>query len=210
VIGQQVTSTFPGRRFITDPIVDLRHEIEIEGDPVEVWPWIQQLGYHRAGWYIDTWWDRFIQQYFWPLVVPREARGSYRPPANRILPEYQNIVEGDIIPDGPEGSAYYEVVEIEENRLLLLHATTHFNYMAPRFVYRTRWAPRGAFCWAFVLSQVEPRKSRLVSWWQAQATPTALFKILRPLFARVDTAHQREILRGIKRRVENPPRRQVP
>ena len=197
-----MSESFPGNHLITNPIIDLRHEIEIQGDPVDVWPWIQQVGYHRAGWYIDTWWDRFTQQYFWPLVVPREARGSYEPPANRILPEYQDIAQGDIIPDGPEGSARYEVVGIEKNHLLMLYATSHFNYMAPRFVYKTKWAPKGAFCWAFVLSPVAPGRSRLLSWWQAQATPKAVFTVLRPLFALVDTAHQKEILRGIKRRVE--------
>ena len=198
------TITFPGNSLITDPIIDLRREIEIQADPVEIWPWIQQVGYHRAGWYIDTWWDKFIQQYFWPLVVPKEARGSYEPPANMILPEYQNIVRGDIIPDGPTGSAYYEVVGIEENHLLLLFATTHFNYMAPRFVYRTRFAPKGAFCWAFILSHVAARRTRLTSWWRAQANPKAVFTVMRPLIALVDAAHQREILRGIKRRVEDP------
>jgi hypothetical protein len=194
---------FPGRRFIADPIIDWRYEIEIQAGPAAVWPWLRQLGYHRGGWYIDTWWDRISQQYFWPLVVPKEARGTYARPADRIHPEYQNLSLGDIVPDGPPDSAFYEVVDIEENRLLLLYATTHFDYMAPRWVYRTRLAPSGAFCWAFMLSQLEGGRCRLTSWWQAKGGPKLAFTLMRPLLAVVDGAHQRAILRGIKKRAES-------
>ena len=74
-----------------------------------IWPWVQQVGYHRGGWYIDTWWDKFEQKYFWPMVVPKEARGTFKPAVNEILEEYQNLRQGEIVPDGPPGSAYYEV-----------------------------------------------------------------------------------------------------
>lgn len=193
---------FPGNSLINTPMVDLRYEIEIRASPQEIWPWIQQVGYHRGGWYIDTWWDKFAQQHFWPRVVPEDARGQYKPPADRILPEHQNIQVGDVIPDGPPETAYYEVVALEPDRLLLLYATTHFNYVAPRFVYRTRFAPRGAFCWAFMIEEIDESDSSLVSWWQAEAWPGAWFSLLKPFLILVDRAHQTQILQGIKRRVE--------
>ena len=124
---------FPGRDLISDPMLELTYTIEITADPEEIWPWISQFGYHRGGWYIDTWWDQVAQQYFWPAVVPKEARGTFEPPADEILPQYQNIEQGDIIPDGPPGTAYYTVMEARPNQLLLLYATTHFKYMAPQF-----------------------------------------------------------------------------
>ncbi len=116
-------------------MLDLRYEIEINGRPGDIFPWIKQVGYHRGGWYIDTWWDEFEQKYFWPNIVPEEARGTYKPAAKEILPEFQTLAVGDIVPDSPPGSAYYEVVDLKENHLLQLYATTHFNYVAPRFVY---------------------------------------------------------------------------
>lgn len=193
---------FPGAKLVADPVIDLRHEIDVQAPPDRIWPWVVQLGYHRAGWYIDTWWDRVLQQQFWPRVVPKEARGTYRAPAETILPEYQSLSIGDIIPDGPPGSAFYEVVEIETNRLLLLYTTSHFKYMAPRFVYRTRLAPSGAFCWAFLLSELGPGRSRIVSWWQADVRPRSIARLLKPALILVDGAHQRQILRGIKRRAQ--------
>lgn len=193
---------FPGNSFITNPMVDLRYEIDIRAGPPEIWPWIQQVGYHRGGWYIDTWWDKFAQEQFWPRVVPKDARGQYTPPADTILPEYQDIQVGDVIPDGPPGTAYYEVVGLERNHLLLLYATTHFNYVAPQFIYRTRFAPRGAFCWAFMIEEVDETSSSLASWWQAEACPKAMFALLKHFLILIDGAHQRQILRGIKRRAE--------
>jgi hypothetical protein len=181
---------------------DLYYEIEIDANPEMIWPWIQQFGYHRGGWYIDTWWDEFEQKYFWPNVVPKEARGTHKPPANEILAEYQDIKIGDTIPDGPPGSAYYEVVALEPNQLLQLYATTHLKYMAPQFVYKTRYAPSGAFCWAFIIEQLEDDHSRLISWWRVEVYPEFWFTLLKPFLILVDSAHQREILKGIKKRVE--------
>lgn len=193
---------FPGNTQIQDPIMDLRYEIEIESQPNVVWPWIKQLGYHRGGWYIDTWWDKVIQEHFWPRVVPKDARGTFKPPAMEILPEYQNLTKGDIVPDGPPGTAYYEVVDIQENRLLVLYASSHFKYVAPQFIYKTRFAPRGGFCWAFILEDINGRRSKLISWWQAEIQPRQFFFLLKPVFRFVDRVHQIEILKGIKRRVE--------
>jgi hypothetical protein len=193
---------FPGSDLIKKPWMDLYYEIDILAKPADIWPWIKQVGYHRGGWYVDKWWDRFEQTYFWPYVVPKEARGVYKPPADEILPEFQDVKKGDTIPDGPPGTAYYEVVKIEENSLFLLYATSHFKYVAPQFVYKTRFAPRGSFCWAFMINENENNSSELISWWQAEAYPRAIANLYKPLLILVDRVHQREILKGVKRRVE--------
>lgn len=193
---------FPGKELIKDSLLDLYYDIKIHAKPEDIWPWIQQVGYHRGGWYIDKWWDKFEQKYFWPALVPKDERGTYKPAATQILPEYQNIRKGDIIPDGPPGTAYYEVMEIEKNHLLLIYATSHFKYVAPRFVYKTRFAPKGAFCWAFIIEPINQDQSQLISWWRAEAYPKAIARLYMPLISLIDRAHQREILKGIKKRVE--------
>lgn len=45
---------FPGADRVQNPMVDLCYEVEIHARPEKIWPWIKQLGYHRAGWYIDA------------------------------------------------------------------------------------------------------------------------------------------------------------
>jgi hypothetical protein len=194
---------FPGEYRIHDPVLDLCYEIEIGAKPREIWPWIVQMGYHRGGWYIDTWWDRAIQEHFWPRVVPKNARGSFKPPTSEILPEYQSLRIGDSIPDGPPGSAFYEVIDLHADHILLLYSTSHFKYAAPRFVYKTRFAPRGGFCWAFILNELLDGRTKLISWWQAEIYPRKFLFMIKPFFRLLDGVHQREILKGIKRRVEN-------
>jgi hypothetical protein len=54
--------------------------ITIDAPPEEVWPWLLQLGYGRAGWYSYDWIDN-----------------DGRPSANRIVPEFQHLEPGDQI-----------------------------------------------------------------------------------------------------------------
>ncbi len=195
-------STYPGDDIVTNPIIQLAYSIEINSDPSAIWPWLVQVGYHRAGWYIDKWSDRIEQQYFWPLLVPREVRGTWQPPAKEILPEFQNLKIGDTIPDGPPGSAFYEVVALEPQRFLVLLATTHFKYLAPRFVQGTRFEPRGKWSWTFILESISGSKTRLTSRWRGSGKPRLYINILKPVIWLIDHHQQREILKGIKRRVE--------
>ncbi len=194
--------SIPGNRIVPDPLIELAYAIEIEAEPAAVWPWIVQVGYHRAGWYIDRWWDRIEQQYFWPLLVPAPDRGTWQPPADRILPQYQGLKVGDRIPDGPPGTAYYEVVDLQPERALVLRATTHFKYMAPRFLKGTRFEPRGVWSWAFLLTPASAGVTRLASRWRGQGEPHFLMQLLKPLIWLIDHFQQREILKGVKRRVE--------
>ncbi len=54
--------------------------VTIDAAPEEVWPWLVQLGYGKAGWYSYDWIDN-----------------DGRPSANRILPEFQTLEVGDQI-----------------------------------------------------------------------------------------------------------------
>jgi hypothetical protein len=64
------------------------HAITVEASAPQVWSWLVQMGWGRAGWYTYRWVDR--------LLFP--ANG---PSADRILPEHQWLQEGDGLPDGP-------------------------------------------------------------------------------------------------------------
>lgn len=194
--------SYPGDDIVINPLIHLTYSIEIAAEPADIWPWLIQVGYHRGGWYIDKWTDRIEQQYFWPLLVPPEARGTWQPPADAILPEFQDLKIGDTIPDGPPGSAYYEVVALENQRIMVLCATTHFKYMAPRFVRGTRYEPKGVWSWAFILEPVSDENTKLTSRWRGTGEPKLYLSIFKPLLWFIDRHQQREILKGIKRRSE--------
>src|SRR5687767_6145813 len=64
------------------------HGITIDARPDRVWPWLVQMGWHRAGWYTSERVDR--------LLSP-----ANRPSADRIVPELQHLDVGEFAPDGP-------------------------------------------------------------------------------------------------------------
>jgi hypothetical protein len=195
-------NAYPGDDLVVEPRIALTYAIEVDATPPGVWPWIVQMGYHRSGWYIDTWWDRFAQIHIWPRLVPKEARGTYLPAAEEILPQFQGLRVGDTIPDGPPGTAHYEVAGLEENRFLLLYSTSHFKYMAPSFLAGTRLEPHGAFSWTFILETVQDSWRRIISRWRGIAGPALLILPWLPIVRIADHIHQKEILKGLKRRVE--------
>jgi hypothetical protein len=71
--------------------------IAIAAPPEQVWPWLVQLGYGKAGWYSYDWIDN-----------------DGRPSADRIIPELQQLRVGDRILMLPEMGP--PVREIQPNR----------------------------------------------------------------------------------------------
>lgn len=201
------SSSYPGDNIVSDPLIQLTYHIDIESHRSEIWPWLVQVGYHRGGWYIDKWTDRIEQKYFWPLLVPREVRGTWKAPSEVILPEYQGLKVGDKIPDGPPGSPYYNVVLMKSQRFLVLHATTHIKYLAPGFLQGTRFEPSGEWSWAFILDPISESSTRLISRWRGKGEPRLYLNLIKPFLWLIDRHQQREILKGIKRRVESSRRK---
>jgi hypothetical protein len=76
---EETTMAMPGDELIPDTTPATR-AIAIAARPEEVWPWLVQLGYGRAGWYSYDWIDN-----------------DGRPSADEIMPEYQNLEVGDEI-----------------------------------------------------------------------------------------------------------------
>ena len=43
--------TLPRDDIVPDPQVVTNHAITIDAPPESGWPWLVQMGWHRAGWY---------------------------------------------------------------------------------------------------------------------------------------------------------------
>ena len=94
-----------GDNLLPDPTYSCTTAITVNAAPEHIWPWLMQLGYQRGGLYSYDWLDRvfgFLD----------------RPSATRILPEFQHLAVGDVIPLG-QGPAW-PVAVIEPNRALVL------------------------------------------------------------------------------------------
>jgi hypothetical protein len=94
----------PGDDLITDPSHTETRGITIDAPPARIWPWLVQMGYGRAGWY------------------SYDALDNEGPSTDRVLPEFQSLGVGDIMPTHPGGGFKVEVVEPE--RALVLYMDT--------------------------------------------------------------------------------------
>ena len=80
----ELNGVMPGDEIIPDAASTTR-AITVAAPPEEVWPWLVQIGFDRAGWYSYDWIDN-----------------DGRPSADRILPELQALAVGDQLPMLPE------------------------------------------------------------------------------------------------------------
>lgn len=150
----------PGDDIIVQPALNFTLAITIDAPLDAVWPWIVQLGQGRGGWYSYDWLENLM--------------GLDIHTADRILPEFQHLAPGDVI---PTGAIDIPVIDVEPPRLLLLGGapfSTIAFMLEPLDEQRTRlllrnraalgWTPSGIF-WRAVLDPgifVMSRKMLLV------------------------------------------------
>ena len=97
---EEVGAVLPGDEIIPDAAGSTTRAITIDAAPTDVWPWLVQLGYDRAGWYSYDWIDN-----------------DGRPSADRVVPELQDLAVGDQILMGPGMGA--AVRELAPDRYLV-------------------------------------------------------------------------------------------
>jgi hypothetical protein len=82
--AEEINSSVVGDDLCSDATVVATRSITIGAAPQEVFPWIRQMGFGRAGWYSYDWLDNL-------------GRKS----ATTIHDEWQSVEAGDKIPSGP-------------------------------------------------------------------------------------------------------------
>ncbi|HEY2802394.1 MAG TPA: hypothetical protein VGJ67_00580 [Actinomycetota bacterium] len=182
----EAREALPGDQIVPHPLGQTTHAISIDAPPASVWSWLVQLGYHRGGWYTPGWIDRV----FFSMENPG---------AERILSEFQGLREGDTVPDGPPGTAWFDVVELVPERHMVLHSTTHLFETTKRLGVMT-WVD---WTWAFVLEELAPGTTRLVVRARAAAGPRPSADVMwHALIVPSDLLMATAMLRGIRRRAE--------
>lgn len=76
----EVARPMPGDELVRHPTLNATRGVTINAQPEDVWPWIVQIGFGRAGWYSYDWIDNLG-----------------KPSAKRIVPEWQELKIGDKI-----------------------------------------------------------------------------------------------------------------
>jgi hypothetical protein len=198
----------PGDDLVPSPLVETTHAVTIHAAPEQVWPWLVQIGHGRAGFYSDSrFWDRCVDWYYRHLSreQPGEAPVGYHAEvADRVVPAWQNPHVGDIVADGPPGTAYYIVRQLEPNKAFVLFTDTHLRHLVPA---RLRDNPRlgifGELSDSSLLIGLEPGKTRVVRRMRLRCGPLPFTAYVVPIvliWGEAITA--RNFLRGVKRRAE--------
>ncbi len=191
----EVHSPLPGDELVPHPMLETTHAISIHASPAAIWPWLLQMGYDRAWWYTDARWYKWVDRYIWHTSHPSSP--------DHIVPELQRLKVGDTILDGPPGTAFFTVAQLEPEHVLALFSATHILMMAPASLRHNPEAGiHGEFSWVFVLDESEEGITRLIVRTRASYEPKIYRILTRPVLYPADFLMARMMLQTIKQRVE--------
>jgi hypothetical protein len=146
--------------------------VTIDAAPEHIWPWLLQMGKGRGGLYSYDWLDRLF---------------GYldRPSADRILPEYQRLEVGDVIPVGGRAGGFPVKAIAPREALVLGGETDGFQWV-----------------WQFALVPVSSGQTRLISRNQARVPRSVASFFFMLALEPAAFIMTRKMLLGIKQRAE--------
>ena len=160
--ADEITRPMVGDGIVKNPTFNATRAVTVNAAAERIWPWIVQMGYKRAGFYS---WD----------ILDNDGI----PSAERILPEYQNLEIGDLVPLDDEIDA--AVVDMKPNEWLLL-------------VFQSD----STVTWAWALYKIDADRTRLVTRLRWRASSVVSQFVLDAF----EIIMMRKHLLGIKRRAE--------
>lgn len=157
----------PGDEVVSSPDFNATRAVTVHAPPECIYPWLVQMGLGRAGWYSYDLLDNLA-----------------RPSAEEILPQFQHIEIGDLIPMSPDGKQGIRVRDFSENKWMLW------------------WDDNGRTTWVWKIIPLGPDHSRLLTrvrtryqWFK----PAFIFDLLIEF---ADFPMMRKCMLGIKKRAE--------
>jgi hypothetical protein len=101
---EEISRPMPGDEVCRRPQLNATRAITIAARPEEVWPWLVQWGWNRAGFYSYD-------------LLDNLGRRS----AGEILPQFQRLAVGDWVPMSGKTTPYtaFRVTRLEANKLML-------------------------------------------------------------------------------------------
>lgn len=99
----ELQRALPGDALVANAAGTVMHAVTIAAPPELVWPWLVQMGAGRACWYSYDWIDN-----------------GGNPSATEIVPEFQRIAPGDVMPSLPGATDSFIVATAEPRCDLIL------------------------------------------------------------------------------------------
>jgi len=163
----EIQRALPGDEVVTKTSFNATRAVTIHAPAENIYPWIVQMGVTRAGWYSYD-------------LLDNLARKS----AETILPEFQNLHIGDVVPMSPDGKYGMGVKDFKKDQWLLW------------------WDRKGDTTWVWEIHPEGADQCRLITRvrmkydWFSFSLP---FSLLVEFF---DLPMMRKCMLGIKRRAE--------
>jgi hypothetical protein len=166
-----ILRVMPGDDFVPHLIYDTTLAVTIGAPPADIWPWLVQMGYRRGGLYSYDWLDR--------LFGFLDAKS-----ATRILPEFQRLTAGDVIPVGR--GLDFPVTAVTPDRSLVLSGE------------------QDGICWTwqFGLYPLNAHATRLVSRNRVRGPQTLASRLFVLAIEPAAFVMTRKMLLNLKRRAE--------
>ena len=165
---EEIRRAMPEDEVIKQPSFNATRAVTINAPPEKIYPWIVQMGVTRAGWYSYDLLDNLA-----------------RPSAESILPEYQTIHIGDLIPMSPDGKDGMLVKDFSKNEWL------------------SWWNKKGDTTWVWGIYPEGKSKTRLITRVRVKydwISSAIFFNLLIEFF---DIMMMRKCMLGIKKRAES-------
>ena len=166
----------PGDELVPRPVAEVTRALTINASAKEIWPWMAQMGAGRGGLYSYDWLENLA------------GLGIHS--VDRIVPELQDLKEGDVFPLDAASGTGPTVAELVPERAIVLH------FLDPQ-------AGRSVLSWAYILDAVAEGTTRLIFRFKLDVDPRPLWSLLYALL--VEIPHfvmERKMMLGIKERAE--------
>ncbi len=174
----------PGDDLVAEPAEQITRALTIDAEPDAVWPWIVQIGADRGGFYFYEWLENLF------------GLGIHN--SDVLVPAWQHREVGDLVFADAKGSGGWYVMDIQPGRALVLLVGDVRTGRPLRRDEQLRWE----FCWSFVLLPLSSGRCRLLVR-ERTAFGHPLTRALMSPIGIVSFVMTRQMLRGIKRRVES-------
>ena len=163
----EIKRPLPGDEIVARPKFNATRAVTIAASPEQIWPWLLQIGLKRAGWYSFDLLDNLA-----------------RPSSEQIIPKFQNLKAGHLVPMSPDGKMGFWVKELLPPRSMLW------------------WDKQGSLSWNWQLVPLATERTRLITrvrfdykWF----SPYILFDLLLDVG---DLVMMRQSMLGIRDRAE--------
>jgi hypothetical protein len=190
--ADEVKGTLPGDGLVPNPKTGYTQAITINAAPEQVWPWLAQHGYMRAGFYSHEW--------VYKLMGSNDYYEGTRS-AERIIPELQDLKVGDQIKINDDSP--FEVITLEPTQILALLARSDLRtgeYFELSEPLPTKYMNQS---WVYVLREIDENTTRLIVRWRGDYSPGFANSLFFGMSVEAGALlMQYKMLKGIKERAE--------